>query len=996
MFSQGTIRGKITDENGEALIGATVYLKTSITGGVLTDFDGNYSLKVTDSLPKTLVASYISYTTLEQAIQALKKNEVLIKNITLSSAQTTINEVVIVAKQEKAKEYYMENLKKSSAISIDYISSETMKKTGDNSVVAAVARVSGVSTNGDFITVRGIGDRYVRTTINGARIPTLDPFTNNIRLDLFPASLVDNIIISKTANADLPGDWAGAYLSVETKDYPEKLMLNVETQVGYNNQSSLKNLLASETSSTDWLGYDNNFRDHDNSKFKSVTPMSSISGYDVLVHAGLGNYFNSLGITKANFNTEFKYLGFAELGLLEKALFHDYDARQEADKKFNNGSYKPNYFKHINQEAIAAAKAYPNNWDLTRKQAPLNFSQSFSLGNQTTLFGKPLGYIGGFRYGSSVTNDPEAQINRPGYNAIQLENAQYNNGWSGLINLAYKYSNNHSLSLLFMPNFLGVSNVREGIDSLKNGDISNTDELVKRRTIFYEERRHLMYQLKSEHYLPIAKMKIELNVSYTNGNSNTPDFKDLSYVTNKITNITDFGNPGDAGSPPYRIYRKLKENLLDGRLNAELPISKNVDLSRKIKFGVAYQHHFRKFDQNAYNIGFNGKVNAPNGSFNEAFKPDNFDIDPNKPTQTILTMTEWGRESNHTFGYCNIKSAYALVDYAIYSRLRFSGGVRLEHTDLYTDVDAYDSLKLPVDDPGRYDSEFNTVSNPGFINRLDILPSASLIFKIRKNILKPINLRLNYSQSIARPSLREYSESTMFDYELNNLVIGNSTLKFVNIQNYDFRLESYFKSGDNVSLSLFYKNFKNHIEILFDNNFITWFNAEKSDVKGIELEGRKKLTKYFELRANVLYAMSNTTYEETYLTMPGGILTYEKTGRTVSRTMLGQAPYVLNGIFTYMHDSIGLTATISYNLQGPRLVVIPTNKDPNVYEMPRHLLDFKTTKTFGKHWSASFTIRNLLNAPIRRSYKYSENNYPLDFDRIRAGTNYQLGITYKI
>ncbi|HOO09492.1 MAG TPA: TonB-dependent receptor plug domain-containing protein, partial [Cyclobacteriaceae bacterium] len=78
--------------------------------------------------------------------------------------------------------------------------SELIKKTGDANVTAAIARVSGVSTNGSFITVRGIGDRYIKTMINGMRIPTLDPFTNNIKLDIFPSSLVDNIIITKTAS----------------------------------------------------------------------------------------------------------------------------------------------------------------------------------------------------------------------------------------------------------------------------------------------------------------------------------------------------------------------------------------------------------------------------------------------------------------------------------------------------------------------------------------------------------------------------------------------------------------------------------------------------------------------------------------------------------------------------------------------------------------------------------------------------------------------------
>ena len=154
----------------------------------------------------------------------------------------------------------MENVKINSATTIDYVSSETMKKTGDANVTAAVARVSGVSTNGGMITVRGIGDRYVKTTLNGSRIPTLDPLTNNIKLDIFPSSLVDNIIITKTASPDLPGDFSGAYLSVETKDYPEKLEVNVESQFGYNDQTSFKEIISSQRSKTDWLGFDNGLR----------------------------------------------------------------------------------------------------------------------------------------------------------------------------------------------------------------------------------------------------------------------------------------------------------------------------------------------------------------------------------------------------------------------------------------------------------------------------------------------------------------------------------------------------------------------------------------------------------------------------------------------------------------------------------------------------------------------------------------------------------------
>jgi outer membrane receptor for ferrienterochelin and colicin len=155
-------------------------------------------------------------------------------------------------------------------------------------------------------------------------------------------------------------------------------------------------------------------------------------------------------------------------------------------------------------------------------------------------------------------------------------------------------------------------------------------------------------------------------------------------------------------------------------------------------------------------------------------------------------------------------------------------------------------------------------------------------------------------------------------------------------------------------------------------------------VKGIELEGKKSITKWLELKANVTYVYSKTVY-------------YNSGADRISRTMLGQAPYVINGMLVYKADSIGLTATLSYNLQGPRLVITGyTPKVPNVYEMQRHVLDFKVSKTLGKHFSVNFTMRDLLNAPVRRAYKLGDQSLNVNYDYFRYGTNYILGIIYKI
>jgi outer membrane receptor protein involved in Fe transport len=110
--------------------------------------------------------------------------------------------------------------------------------------------------------------------------------------------------------------------------------------------------------------------------------------------------------------------------------------------------------------------------------------------------------------------------------------------------------------------------------------------------------------------------------------------------------------------------------------------------------------------------------------------------------------------------------------------------------------------------------------------------------------------------------------------------------------------------------------------------------------------------------------------------------------------MYGQAPYIVNGILSYKSDSLGFVITASYNVQGPRLVIAGAIKGrPDVYELPRQSVDIKASKKLGDHFTASLTIRDLLNAPVRRSYDLPDGW--VDFDNFRYGTNYMLSLAYK-
>jgi hypothetical protein len=1007
-FSQGTVRGKVSDENGEKLIGVTLILKNNPTISAITDVDGNYSLKITDPSPQIVVVSYVGYNKVEETINP-KNNEVLIKNFQLTSSKKVIGEVKIIGKQQKEQDYYMENIKKKSATTFDYISSESMKKIGDNNVAAAVARVSGVSTNGSFITVRGIGDRYIKTTVNGLQIPTLDPFTNNIKLDLIPSSLVDNIIITKTQSPDLPGDWTAAYISVETKDFPEKFSLNIETTVGYNDQSTLQTVLSSQRSSTDWLGFDNNLRDISHNNFSK--PIISPSQYQEFVALGLGDYYKSLGVnSNESWNdgtTEaqlyFK-LGLIQLGILPAAQIYDDAAFIEAKNTYNTGSYKKDAFNIINANLYQDAQSLKNNWNTVDRTTPLNFSQTISIGNQTKLFGKKLGFLASFRYGNSNIYDPvsvsqRARFDRSLSQSLTQRISKETNGWSSLFSLSYNLNKNNNISFLFMPNISGANNVRTSVDT------ANPTEYLVTEAQFYEERKQFIYQFKSDHYIKRYKLKIKTNASYTLGKSTAPDFKNVQYLFDPVANAYQIG--GAIGDGIHRYYRYLSENIFDAKVSGELPISTtSFGGIRKLKVGASFFRNDRKSDLYDYEVllGPYASLNPlTSNNINNFLSLERFGIVNGTDAFGVDYSTiDFFYDVVHTdadrnFGYTNILAAYGLLDYSINSLIRFSGGLRIEQAKIYTDAVKYDSLALKPNDPRRdYSNGTNPIANPGKLNQTSFLPSLNIIYKLKDDKVGQINLRANFSQAVARPSLRELSDIAILDYEFRATVFGNSDLKMVNIKNYDARIESFFKSGDDVSFSLFYKDFKNHIELI-NAGVITWQNVDRSYAAGIEIEGKKVITKQIEFKTNITLVKSNTEFVRSRLELgASGIRNYVPVD-TISRPMFGQAPFIINGILSYTSDSLGLTATVSYNVQGKRLVIASSVKEiPDIYEMPRNIIDIKISKKLNKHFSLSFTVRDVLNTKIRRTYNYTDDGPTIDFDSFRYGTNYILGISYKI
>lgn len=259
---EGTIKGKVYDEEvNDVLPFANVTLKGTTIGST-TDFDGNYALNVEPGT-YTVVFSFVGYQTKEVTEVVVEDGKDVVVNISLAASAASLDEVIITTTARENTEASVLNLQKKSVNVFDGLSIESVKKVGANDVASAVKNIPGVSVEGGkYVYVRGLGDRYTKSILNGMSLPGLDPDRNTIQLDIFPTNLLENIIVYKTLTADLPADFTGGAVDIVTKDFSSREEYNFNVGLSYNPDMHFNgDFLTQSGSNTDFLGFDDGLRD---------------------------------------------------------------------------------------------------------------------------------------------------------------------------------------------------------------------------------------------------------------------------------------------------------------------------------------------------------------------------------------------------------------------------------------------------------------------------------------------------------------------------------------------------------------------------------------------------------------------------------------------------------------------------------------------------------------------------------------------------------------
>ena len=621
VFAQtGKISGTIMDgEFNEPMAFANVLIKNT-TKGTTSDFDGKYTVDIEPGL-YTVVFSYIGYQTIEISDVAVVANDDVIVDVTLNT--NSLENVIITTTVRKNTESAVLDLQKKSITLLDGLSAQTIKSSGASNIASAVKNVPGVSIQGGkYVYVRGLGDRYTKSILNGVDIPGLDPDRNTVQMDIFPTNILDNIIVVKSAAAEYPADFTGGVIDVVTKDFPTKANYSVSVGAGYNPNMHLRDDYLSYTGSkTDFLGYDDGMRNLPVNRNQSIP--GTFENSSILTN--MTDVFNkelSAKQTNSGANFDFGFTAGNQYDVGENKLGYQFSLSYKNQTQFYDDRVDGTYIKDENNTSI------------------------------TELLG------------TRRSNGIEGKSN------ILL---------STLAGIVYKRE-----QAKYKLNFLHIQN-GESTAGLYNQEIAQAGggsgfEPIKKDALLFTERSITNLLLGGQHSFADGDWKLDWKLSPTL--SRVYD-KDHRITPLQQSDNGEYFISPSAASFPIRIWRNLEEVNVVGKLDVTRKYSFK-ERPAKLKFGVSQTIKQRDFFIDDYTFTKSGTLQVQNGNSDNLLSEGNI-WTPETDQGTHLVFGDLFEKSNAFDAIQNVSAAYVSNEFGVTEKLKAVVGLRTElFTSIYS------------------------------------------------------------------------------------------------------------------------------------------------------------------------------------------------------------------------------------------------------------------------------------------------------------------------
>ncbi|MGE9294044.1 MAG: TonB-dependent receptor domain-containing protein [Puniceicoccales bacterium] len=1040
----GTVQGSVIDSaTGEAVPSVAVVLEWPDEAGrelsnevdrkktVLTDEQGAYEIK---DLPagtynlKMIKAGYEVGTLRQVKVEPGKDTE---SNFALLPKKAEMSDDIfdLEAFEVTAESYgegsqdWLSNLKQESTGSIDFLSVEDFAKFGGTDLSDIVQRIPGVTVvEGQFAVVRGLGDRYNSTLVNGLPVPSPDPVRQGLQLDLFPTSIMSSVVTQKTFMPDMPSNSSGAGFNLITKSYPEETTVFFKAGVRFNSNSQETFLSNPEAGMAD--NFANGVKDRPSAPSpgpsaevraqtsRQIVPVTGKAPIGLSFEAGAGSTIE---------------VGGRKLGLVFSSAY--------------NSSYDTQFGEQ--QDRYATSSTY--------RIVPPGFPGPSLFGDPGSLFENEL-WASGLHY-DMTTSEAEVQIGILAGVGYELDKDGDNR-----VDFTFLFSQTATDFVQTAENGYLPSGYSQGttgnpdtdrgfgdptagglVNNIVGRDGNNT-LTVNTDTISYEQRNLQIYQLSGDHTLnELDDLHVSWGATISSTESKTPHETVTNYLYDNGTGPTSEGylyaRPSSIGTDEAFLtetWRNITEDLYGARMdfdyNWEDPYSDF--LFGKLLSGIFWSKSTRDTEQ--VDTVFYGTTNNVRYDTKQG------------AADAILSSASTSAAVNNAFAL-NTRddiAGYVSMDINITDSFKISGGGRFGNLQMTSQGDSNYSPTITLADflnakgVGNPDIRngsllgFDTLPNDsqsliliqqqldsgGEINRTFGLPAASFAWDITDEVV----LRGGYSQTIAQPSFRELSPVFSRELGTGDTVVGNPLLQLSDVESFDLRLEYNFRPGSTVSVSGFYKTIENPIEqiVLRDpggnNSVVSFFNnPNTATVRGVEFDFQTSMDfiaeelAYFSFGANFTYIDAWVPYSDNVLAtyfsgVPGTNVSGPYVGTDgpplgnndlpTKRRLFDQPEYIANANITYNNPDWGSAITLSVYTQSDVLTAVGsgTNNSVDQYTAEFYQLDLTFSQELTENMQLSFRVTNITDTT--RSIIYA----PDQLNNTETRQSYKLGQSYSI
>ena len=839
---------------------------------------------------------------------------------------------------------------------IDVLSTEQIARTGEGDIAGALGRVTGLAVVGNgLVYVRGLGDRYSLALLNGLPLPSPEPLSRVVPLDIFPTNVVASSLVQKTYSPNFPGEFGGGVINLTTRAVPEESFVTVSAGISGDTETTYQNGYVYFGSDSDWTGFDNGARDRSPALQdfldRSIADGTAIESLDRVEVEGI-----ALTLTPPQFAT---------LQIV--------------------GDLRPNF-----SGGLTAGTAFDVGDD-----GRLGVIATASLSNE---------------YRNRVISRQDAGPNSTEIARDESEFVTNNRVLAnGLLALGYEFGEN---TIRLTNLFIRDTVKQASLNTFKDFQEFPEFDFLGQNTAWFERQLIDTQAVGEFEFGPFSldlrggfartDREAPYNTTYTYGRTNSPA-ANAPWRGDYLVDLSRGIGSGFQETGVDVVFSDLQEELWFGGIDASYEVT--PDLSATI--GYAYTDTDRFSERRGFS--FDTDIDPDFYVTDPDTQGTGFPSNGLNSLRQILEITglrsPWLVLNDATYDLFDvglidqnagdpafeaeltIHAGYVQGQWLPTSRLTVQGGVRYEDAEQSTRPVGALNQAIPILKANDY-----------------WLPGATITWEP----IDDLQLRASGSSTIARPQFRELVRQRYFDPETNRQYSGNPFLTDSELLNLEARAEYYLGGGSSMSVAGFYKQIEDPIEVyvglVTGDQFISYANAPEATLYGTEADltyvydlfdmGGWLETKQIVLQGNYTYTKSELSVAEDDLVVvtqgENVISAPAATYFTDGAPLVGQSDHLVNMQLSLEDADTLQQFTVLFSYASDRVSLRGSNNLPDVIEKPGVSLDVIVRQgldLFGTEAEFKLEARNLLGT---RHQEFQTNSTGL---RIENNT-YDVGQSF--